>query len=67
MNDVVTARRVYRLWRNSALLCFIGTGEFVLLAWQRHLPWLASAAVPLIALATFATRRAARIRASWQR
>jgi hypothetical protein len=66
LNDIVTARRVYRLWRNSALLCFIGTGEVVLLAWQRDLPWLAFAGVPLVALAVFATRRAARIRRSWQ-
>lgn len=65
MSDNITARRVYRLWRNSAILCFIGTGEVILLAWQRHLAWLVVVAVPLVVLAIFATRRAARIRASW--
>lgn len=65
MNDAAGARRIYRLWRTSAILCGVGAVEFMLLSWQRDEAWIAAAAVPLIAVAIFATRRAARIRRSW--
>ena len=67
MSDAASARRIYRLWRTSAILCGLGAVEFMLLAWQRGEAWIAVAAVPLVAVSIFATRRAARIRRSWGR
>lgn len=65
MNDAASARRIYRLWRTSAILCGVGAVEFAVLAWQRGEAWIGAAVVPLIAVSIFATRRAARIRRSW--
>ncbi|MGH7590472.1 MAG: hypothetical protein ACREL2_03455 [Gemmatimonadales bacterium] len=56
----------YRLWRTSSVLCFVGAAELAVLAWQRHDPWIAALSAPLIAVATYAIRRAARIRRSWE-
>ncbi|HEU5358875.1 MAG TPA: hypothetical protein VFU45_07140 [Gemmatimonadales bacterium] len=65
MSDPASLRRIYRLWRTSAILCGLGAVEFALLAWQRGVAWIAAAAVPLVAVSIFATRRAARARRSW--
>lgn len=65
MNVPASARLTYRLWRTSALLCLAGAAELAVLAWQRHAPWIAVLAVPLLAVTAYATRRAARIRRSW--
>lgn len=65
MNDAAGARRIYRLWRTSAILCGVGAVEFVFLAWQRGVAWIAAAAIPLVTVSIVATRRAARIRRSW--
>ncbi|HET7024896.1 MAG TPA: hypothetical protein VFI39_06830 [Gemmatimonadales bacterium] len=59
------ARVTYRLWRTSSILCFVGAGEFAVLAWLRRDPWIAGLCIPLIAVAAYATRRAAGIRRSW--
>jgi hypothetical protein len=55
-------RRLYRLWRTSAILCLVGAAEFLALAWQRGAWPIAIVAAPLLAVALFATRRAARLR-----
>ncbi|MFI5234791.1 MAG: hypothetical protein ACHQXA_03700 [Gemmatimonadales bacterium] len=56
------ARRIYRLWRSSAILCLVGAAEFAVVAWQRRVWWIAIACVPLLAISLYATRRAARMR-----
>lgn len=65
MNASASSRLTYRLWRTSSILCFVGAAEFGVLAWQRDDPRLAIGCVPLVAVAIFALRRAARIRRSW--
>ncbi|MGH7531747.1 MAG: hypothetical protein ACREL4_00530 [Gemmatimonadales bacterium] len=65
MNTPASNRLTYRLWRTSSLLCFVGAAELAVLAWQRQDPWIAALSAPLIAVAAYALRRAARIRRSW--
>lgn len=67
MTDATSPPRIYRLWRTSAILCLVGAAEFALLAWQRDNLWLGVAAIPLLSISLFATRRAARVRRSWAR
>ena len=56
------ARRIYRLWRSSAILCLIGAVEVAVVAWQHQLWWVAIGCLPLVAISLYATRRAARMR-----
>ena len=56
--------RLYRLWRTAAILCALGAVEIGVLAWQRQLPWLALACVPLALVAAYAGRRGATLRRS---
>ncbi len=59
MTSPVTSRlRLYRLWRTAALLCGVGAAEFAVLYWQQRNPWFIGAAIPLLAVAAYAARRA---------
>ncbi|MGB7211337.1 MAG: hypothetical protein WBC97_01810 [Gemmatimonadales bacterium] len=65
MTRPMSDRLTYRLWRTSSILCFVGAGEFAVLAWQHQDPWIALLCIPLFAIAAYATRRASLIRRSW--
>lgn len=65
MSDPASLRRIYRLWRTSAILCLIGAAEFGVLGWQRRSALIAAVAVPLLIVSLFAARRASRVRRSW--